>query len=198
MMEALKVMVKHIILRKHDEDDQAEVEVNPSWLRQYPERDSATLLVRSSCGLLCITQEILGKVQEVANEAKGSPAVFECVEAARDYLSSEDFSTRPAEEAMPTSEAGADPCADLFDAESVEIDYDYLREVSKEASLKTAQLRASLREEGSAHSRREGRMCFGDGLTVGLVGKPSCGKSTFFNKAKAEPRARQRPGRTRL
>eukprot|EP00948_MAST-09A_sp_MAST-9A-sp1_P001502 g1502.t1 len=41
-------------------------------------------------------------------------------------------------------------------------------------------------DQWSSLLRRDGRMVYGEKFTVGLVGKPSAGKSTFFNAAKDE------------
>jgi predicted esterase len=148
--------------------------------------------------------EILMKtIKDSANGELGMPSVLSCIYAARDYLDS------------PPSVTEATSAPSVVEGEEVEVDEpnDATHDDAEQAQSTTAALRTStpvqinvcnleglsIAEEilrrpppttqataNALSNKKGGSLTY----TIGLVGKPSAGKSTFFNAATAFSRQR--------
>jgi len=148
-------------------------------------------------------RELRSAMSAAATEALGEPMVFAMVQAAQDWLEAKAASGGGALLEASAAPSNEEHDTETEDAEEVsaerwwdleEIDRALLESATLEAaesaareaettttSTSTTSGTGIWREAGAAAHRRSWR------LTLGLVGKPSAGKSTFFNAIVAPP-----------
>jgi len=151
-----------------------------------------------SCGCLCeffterlnylVHEQDLMSVIEAAREPLGFPSIFSMVQAAQQWVEEHEGSLGAPAGARPRDagdeereEDGSEALADKWWLKDEEVDEMAL----KEAECQAAKLIPDPSQGGRAWARECGASGYGRPweFVVGLVGKPSAGKSTFFNAA---------------
>ena len=154
----------------------------------YPHKASCLCeLETRDLGLQAHARELLERV-EASREPLGFPSVMAMVQAAQEWISDHDAEisgrTHPASSTRSLEEAEAEETEDACDAwwlrDETEVDETMLAEAEKKA--------ASLLPDGGdekSWARQCGAGSYGKSweFIIGLVGKPSAGKSTLFNAA---------------
>ena len=140
-------------------------------------------------------KELLAMIQAEALEIEGEPGIFAVVSTAQEYLqtTSDKEAEAAASAATATATANAqlaeEPESEPEDAEGEDdgsIEPDVLRALTLEAAVTNLALQQgdhTLLQYRRRGGKNSSRMSWGN-FTVGLVGKPSAGKSTFFNACK--------------
>ena len=152
---------------------------------RYPHKASCLCeLETRDLGLQAHTRELLEMV-EASREPLGFPSVMAMVQAAQEWISDHEAETcGRADPASGIREAEAEEAEDACDAwwlrDETEVDETMLAEAEKKA--------AGLLPDGGdekSWARQCGAGSYGKSweFIIGLVGKPSAGKSTLFNAA---------------
>jgi ribosome-binding ATPase YchF (GTP1/OBG family)/predicted esterase len=179
-----------------------------SFTSGYPEEDAAGVAVRSSLGLSkYFVAQAQDKAREVVESSVGDPSVFAVVQELQELLESDAVVLSARGDDGSGSGTGNDDgdgggggaeskgsssistthssVVDKDGAIALHDDVGYieparLREITLEASVEARSQRKQAKTMGYF---RRARMHWGN-FTLGLIGKPSAGKSTFFNAAK--------------
>lgn len=139
------------------------------------------------------TRQCLQTISTVANEESGMPCIFSCIQAARDFFESRNIAAK-----LP--ETFHDDEAKILSQDSNETDEEGYIETKDTERIPDVsdEARANSILQGLTIAQRiltSGRLIRSKGgtwaLKIGLVGKPSAGKSTFFNTATGFARQRQ-------
>jgi hypothetical protein len=159
--------------------------LNSQYLREPSGRPCLRLCTKER-NMITVQQEtsILNAATQAIISCGGEPAIFAAASAARDWVDSQ-FPNGPTsasfQQSPQCSLIAADGAADehsWWEVEDVNMaDVFAAGSAAGSVSLSTASRAAVGREAGNSSFHHEWK------LVVGLVGKPSSGKSTFFNAA---------------
>jgi predicted esterase len=131
-------------------------------------------------------QLCLKAMKEAAEAEEGMPSVLSCVYAAREFFESGGMETAAAD---VVTEKGAAPEKETS-AEMTTVIQSVSRERIEECNLQGLEIARTLLSDNAIDTGKGGSWKY----TIGLVGKPSAGKSTFFNAATGFARQRDDAG----
>jgi len=130
-------------------------------------------------------QLCLSAINEAAETEQGMPCVLSCVYAARDFFESGGMEVAATELVMDTKERAEDVTDPITASQST-----LIKPVSPEriqvCNLQGLEIARALLQDNAFDPGKGGSWKY----TIGLVGKPSAGKSTFFNSATGFARQR--------
>ena len=166
------------------------IELAFAFTSEYPETAAVGVAVRSSTG--CSTRLVsraLSLARDAATAGRGEPSVFSVVQEVQGFLEGDEAPTLMVAvggevEAQQDTNAGDDDDPSALDdpGDGGDISPEDLRALTQEASLDAVQQRRD-ENSGARAARRRAKMYWGN-FCAGLIGKPSAGKSTFFNACK--------------
>lgn len=160
----------------------------------YPEKEKSLTLTTGDL-INCTKKTVRGALNmahECMSEQEGEPLVFAIVQAVQDYLDAEEegggdndgddkdmnADCEKKSSSKNHSRGKEEKKKPVLNATSGAITPEVLSLLTKEACI-----RLKTKHDDDHSPRRRKKMYWGD-FTVGLVGKPSAGKSTFFNACK--------------
>ncbi|GKZ00498.1 hypothetical protein MPSEU_001002200 [Mayamaea pseudoterrestris] len=135
----------------------------------------------------------IAKMEEAAQAEQVMPSVMSCIYAARDFFESDgmlQYAKNQVDDAVEQAENGEGEVLNLSNAAIIPASPERI----EECTLRGLSIAESLLRLNTAPDIKETDCATGKGgswvYTIGLVGKPSAGKSTFFNAATAFARQR--------